>query len=50
VGSGMDGILRTTLTQPDVLKIDGNLLKLAMSSIENREIIQHMISHFSRKK
>ena len=50
VGAGMDGLLRTTLTQPDVLKIDGNFLKLAMSSIENREILQHMISHFSMKK
>lgn len=50
VGAGMDGMLRTTLTQPDVLKIDGNFLKLAMSSIENREILQHMISHFSMKK
>jgi EAL domain-containing protein (putative c-di-GMP-specific phosphodiesterase class I) len=50
VGAGMDGLLRTTLTQPDVLKIDGNFLKLAMSSTENREILQHMISHFSIKK
>ncbi|MDO9139653.1 MAG: EAL domain-containing protein [Methylobacter sp.] len=50
VGAGMDGMLRTTLTQPDVLKIDGNFLKLAMASAENREILQHMISHFSMKK
>jgi len=50
VGAGMDGLLRTTLTQPGVLKIDGNFLKLAMASIENREILQHMISHFSTKK
>jgi EAL domain-containing protein (putative c-di-GMP-specific phosphodiesterase class I) len=50
VGAGMDGMLRTTLTQPDVLKIDGNFLKLAMAIIENREILQHMISHFSTKK
>jgi EAL domain-containing protein (putative c-di-GMP-specific phosphodiesterase class I) len=50
VGAGMDGLLRTTLTQPDVLKIDGNFLKLAIASIENREILQHMISHFSTKK
>ncbi|MCD2452021.1 MAG: EAL domain-containing protein [Methylicorpusculum sp.] len=50
IGAGMDGLLRTTLTQPDVLKIDGNFLKLAMASIENREILQHMISHFSKKK
>lgn len=49
VGAGMDGLLRTTLTQPDVLKIDGNFLKLAMASIENREILQHMVRHFSTK-
>ena len=50
VGAGMDGLLRISLTQPDILKIDGNFLKLAMAGIENREILEHMIRHFSTKK
>jgi EAL domain-containing protein (putative c-di-GMP-specific phosphodiesterase class I) len=50
VGAGMDGLLRISLLQPDALKIDGNFLKMAMSSVENKEILQHMIQHFSSKK
>jgi EAL domain-containing protein (putative c-di-GMP-specific phosphodiesterase class I) len=50
VGSGMDGLLRITLTQPDVLKIDGDFLKLAMSSLENKEILENTVRHFVSKK
>ncbi|MGZ8151597.1 MAG: EAL domain-containing protein [Methylococcaceae bacterium] len=49
VGAGMDGLLRISLTQPDVLKIDGNFLELAMSSLENKAILQYIIKHFTLK-
>jgi len=46
----MDGLLRISLTQPDVLKIDGNFLKLGMSSAENKAILKHFSSSLHIKK
>jgi EAL domain-containing protein (putative c-di-GMP-specific phosphodiesterase class I) len=48
-GSGMDGLLRITLTQPDVLKIDGNFLKLAMSTTENKALLKSVVNYFTAK-
>jgi len=49
VGSGMDGLLRIALTQPDVMKIDGNFLKLAMSTSDNKDILKNLVNYFTAK-
>jgi len=45
----MDGLLRIALTQPDVMKIDGNFLKLAMSTSDNKDILKNLVNYFTAK-